>query len=155
LFAGHDVDRRAEQPLFPGPNGPVLVRDLVHDADIDIGGDPILGTTTLDAVRTLDADPRTDAIVLVGEIGGTMEEDAAELIAGMHKPVVSFIAGRSAPSDRRMGHAGAIVTGHRGSGQSKVDALTQAGAVVIDVPSQVERALRERGVTPSGVRVNA
>jgi len=71
-----------------------------------------------------------------------MEEDAAELIAGMHKPVVSFIAGRSAPPDRRMGHAGAIVTGHRGSGQSKVDALTQAGAVVIDVPSQVEHALR-------------
>jgi len=143
-----------------GSLGTLLALNLVtagygQSAFIGIGGDPILGTTTLDAVRILNADPRTDAIVLVGEIGGTMEEDAAELIAGMHKPVVSFIAGRSAPPDRRMGHAGAIVTGHRGSGQSKVDALTQAGAVVIDVPSQVEHALRERGVTPSGVRVNA
>ncbi|HEX6443470.1 MAG TPA: CoA-binding protein [Streptosporangiales bacterium] len=114
-----------------------------QSAFIGIGGDPILGTTTLDAVRTLDADPRTRAVVVVGEIGGTMEEAAAEYIASMSKPVVAFIAGRSAPPDRRMGHAGAIVTGGRGGGESKVRALTEAGATVVDLPSGVPAALRE------------
>jgi succinyl-CoA synthetase alpha subunit len=142
-----------------GSLGTLLALNLVtagygQSAFIGIGGDPILGTTTTDAVRILDADPRTDAIVVVGEIGGTMEEDAAELIASIDKPVVSFIAGRSAPPDRRMGHAGAIVTGHRGSGQSKVDALTEAGAVVIDVPSQVALALQGFGIVPIGSRVS-
>lgn len=113
---------------------------------LGIGGDPILGTTTLDAVRLLEADPRTEAIVLVGEIGGAMEEDAAGSIAELTKPVVAFVAGRSAPPGRRMGHAGAIVSGDRGSGESKVAALTAAGATVIDVPSQVGQALREHGV---------
>jgi succinyl-CoA synthetase alpha subunit len=141
-----------------GSLGTLMALNLVsagygQSAFIGIGGDPILGTTTLDAVRTLDADPRTDAVVLVGEIGGTMEEDAAGYIAGMAKPVVAFIAGRSAPPDRRMGHAGAIVTGDRGSGQSKVDALTRAGAVVVDVPSQVDAALRGLGVVPDADRV--
>lgn len=114
---------------------------LGQSAFLGIGGDPILGTTTLDAVQTLDADPRTDAIVLVGEIGGTMEEDAASYISGMRKPVVAFIAGRSAPPGRRMGHAGAIVTGGRGEGESKVRALTTAGATVVDLPSQIPAAL--------------
>ncbi|GFG50944.1 succinyl-CoA synthetase subunit alpha [Mycolicibacterium agri] len=141
-----------------GSLGTLLAMNLVtagygQSAFIGIGGDPILGTTTTDAVRILDADPRTDAIVLVGEIGGTMEEDAAEVIAGIDKPVVSFIAGRSAPPDRRMGHAGAIVTGNRGSGQSKVDALTKAGVAVIDVPSQVSDALQRFGVMPTAARV--
>lgn len=108
---------------------------------LGIGGDPILGTTTLDAVRALDADPRTDAVVLVGEIGGTMEEDAAPYISGMRKPVVAFIAGRSAPPGRRMGHAGAIVAGGRGDGGSKVRALTEAGATVVDLPSEIPAAL--------------
>ncbi|HVV23755.1 MAG TPA: CoA-binding protein [Pseudonocardiaceae bacterium] len=137
-----------------GSLGTLMALNLVaagygQSAFIGIGGDPILGTTTLDAVRMLDADPRTDAVVLVGEIGGTMEEDAAEHITRMSKPVVAFIAGRSAPPDRRMGHAGAIVTGTRGSGLSKVDALTSAGAVVIDVPSEVAGALRGFGVLPA------
>lgn len=136
-----------------GSLGTLMALNLVtagygQSAFIGIGGDPILGTTTTDAVRALDEDPRTDAIVVVGEIGGAMEEDAAEYITGMAKPVVAFIAGRSAPPDRRMGHAGAIVTGDRGSGRSKVDALTAAGAVVIDVPSRVADALRELGVVP-------
>lgn len=129
-----------------------------QSAFIGIGGDPILGTTTLDAVRALDQDERTDAVVLVGEIGGVMEEEAAAYIATMSKPVVAFIAGRSAPPGKRMGHAGAIVTGNRGSGDSKVRALTEAGAVVVDVPSQVGAALRAAGVrewapvgTPSAV----
>lgn len=137
-----------------GSLGTLVALNLVdggygQSAFIGIGGDPILGTTTLDAVRRLDADDRTDAVVLVGEIGGTMEEDAAEYIAGMDKPVVAFIAGRSAPPDRRMGHAGAIVSRGRGTGDSKVGALTAAGAVVVDVPSRIPGALRERGVVPA------
>ena len=119
-----------------------------QSAFIGIGGDPILGTTTLDAVRELDADERTEAVVLVGEIGGAMEEDAADHIASMTKPVVAFIAGRSAPPDRRMGHAGAIVSAGKGSGESKVDALTRAGATVVDLPSGIGAALRARGVHP-------
>ena len=119
-----------------------------QSAFIGIGGDPILGTTTLDAVRAASSLPNTSAIVLVGEIGGAMEEEAAEEIAGMDVPVVAFIAGRSAPPGRRMGHAGAIVTGNRGSGESKVEALSRAGAVVVDIPSQVGPALRELGLEP-------
>jgi succinyl-CoA synthetase alpha subunit len=118
-----------------------------QSAFIGIGGDPILGTTTLDAVRVLDDDERTDAVVVVGEIGGVMEEEAAAYIARMSKPVVAFIAGRSAPPGKRMGHAGAIVTGDRGSGESKVKALTDAGALVVDVPSQIGDALLTAGVT--------
>lgn len=139
-----------------GSLGTLIALNLVsagygQSAFIGIGGDPVLGTTSVDAVRTLDDDPRTDAIVLVGEIGGSMEEDAAEYIAGMSKPVVAFIAGRSAPPDRRMGHAGAIVTGDRGSGGSKVTALTNAGATVIDVPSQLADALQQHGISPASV----
>lgn len=119
---------------------------LGQSAFIGIGGDPILGTTTLDAVRELDRHDETDAVVLVGEIGGGMEEDAAEYIATMSKPVVSFIAGRSAPPETRMGHAGAIVTGDKGSGASKVKALTAAGVEVVDVPGQIGDALRAAGV---------
>lgn len=119
-----------------------------QSAFIGIGGDPILGTTTLDVVRTLDDHAGTDAVVLVGEIGGVMEEDAAEYIASMAKPVVAFIAGRTAPPDTRMGHAGAIVTGNRGSGESKVRALTEAGVIVVDLPSQVGPALSQLGVRP-------
>jgi succinyl-CoA synthetase alpha subunit len=134
-----------------GSLGTLVALNLVtagygQSAFLGIGGDPILGTTTLDAVRILDTDPRTNAIVLVGEIGGAMEEEAAGYIAAMTKPVVSFVAGRSAPPDRRMGHAGAIVTGDRGSGASKVAALRGAGVTVVDVPSQIATALRERGV---------
>jgi len=84
-----------------------------QSAFIGIGGDPMIGTTTRDALRALDEDERTQAIVLVGEIGGSMEERAAEYAAGMTKPVVAFIAGRAAPAGKKMGHAGAIVTGNR------------------------------------------
>jgi succinyl-CoA synthetase alpha subunit len=108
---------------------------------IGIGGDPLIGTTMRDAVRLLDEDPGTDAIVMVGEVGGALEEEAAEDIAELSTPVVAFIAGRSSPPGRRMGHAGAIVTGRRGSGPSKVGALTDAGATVIDLPSQLGQAL--------------
>ncbi|MQB01699.1 MAG: succinyl-CoA synthetase subunit alpha [Actinobacteria bacterium] len=115
-----------------------------QSAFLGIGGDPILGTTITDAVRILDRDPRTDVIVIVGEIGGSMEEDAAEHIASIDKPVIAFIAGRSAPAGKRMGHAGALVTGNRGSGRSKVEALTEAGAHVVEVPTQIGDVLRGR-----------
>jgi succinyl-CoA synthetase alpha subunit len=116
-----------------------------QSAFIGIGGDPILGTTTADALRELDQDQGTDAIVLVGEIGGGMEEEAAHYIIAMTKPVVAFIAGRSAPPETRMSRAGAIVTGDRGSGASKVTALSAAGATVVDEPSQIGDAPRAVG----------
>lgn len=115
---------------------------------IGIGGDPLLGTTTSDAISALQHHPGTDAIVIVGEIGGSMEEESAEIVARLDKPVVAFIAGRSAPPNRRMGHAGAIVTGTRGSAESKVAALSDSGAVVVDIPSQIGPALRSLGVRP-------
>jgi succinyl-CoA synthetase alpha subunit len=136
-----------------GSLGTLISMNLVNggygqSAFVGIGGDPILGTTTLDAVKSVQQHPGTDAIVLVGEIGGAMEEEAAEYIATIDVPVVAFIAGRSAPPGRRMGHAGAIVTGNRGSGESKVSALTEAGAKVVDIPSQIGSALQDLGVSP-------
>jgi succinyl-CoA synthetase alpha subunit len=136
-----------------GSLGTLVCLNLVQggfgqSAFIGIGGDPILGTTTSDALRDLARHPRTDAVVVVGEIGGAMEEEAAELAAALDVAVVAFIAGRSAPPDRRMGHAGAIVTGGRGSGDSKVSALRSGGVGVVDIPSQVGDALRSQGVTP-------
>jgi succinyl-CoA synthetase alpha subunit len=136
-----------------GSLGTLVALNLVRagygqSAFIGIGGDPILGTTTLDAVRELDEDERTEAVVLVGEIGGSMEEEAAGYIATMGKPVVAFIAGRSAPPDRRMGHAGAIVSAGRGGGDSKVAALESAGVTVVELPSGIGDALRGAGVSP-------
>jgi succinyl-CoA synthetase alpha subunit len=143
-----------------GSLGTLVSMNLVNagygqSAFIGIGGDPILGTTTVDAIRSAQSHPNTEAIVVVGEIGGAMEEEAAEYVATLDIPAVAFIAGRSAPPGRRMGHAGAIVTGHHGSGESKVRSLTEAGAVVVDIPSQVGPALRERGVTPAAARVGS
>ena len=112
-----------------------------QSAFIGIGGDPMLGTTTADALRALEEDPKTKAVVVVGEIGGSMEEEAAEVIRGMNKPVAAFIAGRASPPGKKMGHAGAIVTGNRGSHASKRKALEAAGARVVDTPSEVARAL--------------
>ena len=110
---------------------------LGQSAFVGIGGDPIIGTTTRDALEALDRDERTKAVVLVGEIGGAMEEEAAEYARGMKKPVVSFIAGRSSPPDKKMGHAGAIVTGGRGGYASKRAALEKAGVRVADTPAEV------------------
>ncbi len=112
-----------------------------QSAFIGIGGDPMIGTTTRDALIALDQDERTQAIVLVGEIGGAMEESAAEYAAGMKKPVVAFIAGRAAPPGKKMGHAGAIVTGTAGSYASKRNALQQAGVVVVETPRDIPAAL--------------
>ena len=113
-----------------------------QSAFIGIGGDSIVGTTTRDALQVLDADERTDAVVIVGEIGGAMEEDAADYAQGMAKPVVAFIAGAASPAGKKMGHAGAIVMGDKGTYASKRTALEAAGVAVLDTPSEVGRAVR-------------
>ena len=111
-----------------------------------VGGDAVIGTSSRDALEFLDQDPRTEAVVLCGEIGGTAEEEAAEYAATMSKPVVAFVAGRTAPKDKKMGHAGAIVTGDKGTYKSKKTALEQAGVEVVAVPSQIGTAvIRSRG----------
>ena len=130
-----------------GSLGTLVCLNLVQagfgeSAFIGIGGDPIIGTTTRDAVAALDADDRTDAVVVVGEIGGAMEEEAAEYIRDMNKPVVAFIAGGASPPGKKMGHAGAIVMGDKGSYASKRRALEAAGVHVLETPSEVGTALR-------------
>jgi succinyl-CoA synthetase alpha subunit len=115
-----------------------------QSAFIGIGGDPMLGTTTRDALAALDDDERTQAVVLVGEIGGAMEEEAAGYAAGMEKPVVAFIAGRASPPGKKMGHAGAIVTGKAGSYGAKRAALERAGVIVVDTPRDIPGALARR-----------
>ena len=132
-----------------GSLGTLICLNLVQagfgeSAFIGIGGDPIVGTTTRDALRELDADERTDAVVIVGEIGGTMEEAAAEYAQAMAKPVVAFIAGSASPPGKKMGHAGAIVMGDKGTYASKRAALEAAGVEVLDTPSEVGRALHAK-----------
>ncbi len=117
---------------------------LGQSAFIGIGGDPMLGTRTIDALRALDEDAGTDAVVLVGEIGGAMEETAAAYASGMKKPVVAFIAGAAAPPNRRMGHAGAIVAGSAGSHAGKCAALAAAGVGVVATPAEIAPALAAR-----------
>jgi succinyl-CoA synthetase alpha subunit len=114
---------------------------------VGIGGDPIIGTTFLDILQLFAADDATDAIVLIGEIGGSAEETAAAW-AGEHLrdvPKVAFIAGRTAPEGRRMGHAGAIVSGNAGTAASKVEALESAGFLVADSPTELPALLRDAG----------
>jgi len=110
---------------------------LGQSAFLGIGGDPMIGTTTRDALQALDEDERTRAVVLVGEIGGAMEEAAADYAAGMSKPVVSFIAGRASPPGKKMGHAGAIISGSFGSYEGKRRALEAAGVTVADTPAEI------------------
>lgn len=129
-----------------GSLGTLICLNLVRagfgeSAFIGIGGDPILGTTTRDALERLDRHEGTEAVVIVGEIGGVLEEDAADYARGMRKPIVAFIAGRASPPGKRMGHAGAIVMGTRGSYASKRAALEGAGVTVIDTPTQVAAAM--------------
>lgn len=112
---------------------------------VGIGGDPIIGTKYVDLLELFEADPETEAIVLIGEIGGNDEEVAAEYIAKhVSKPVVSFISGRTAPPGKRMGHAGAIISGSSGTAEAKVEALNAAGVPVADTPAQVVGLLQDR-----------
>lgn len=121
---------------------------LGQSAFLGIGGDPMIGTTTRDALVALDRDARTRAVVLVGEIGGAMEEAAADYAASMSKPVVSFIAGRASPPGKKMGHAGAIVSGDRGSYAGKRSALEAAGVAVADTPGEIPKLLRHSLAQP-------
>jgi len=136
----------------PGPVGFVSrsgtltyeIADLLSRAGLGqttclgIGGDPVIGLPTPEAVRLFNEDPATEVIVIVGEIGGSAEEHAAEYMrAHGKKPAVAFIAGRSAPPGKRMGHAGAIVSGNQGTAESKVKAFEDAGVPVANAPSEI------------------
>ena len=111
---------------------------------IGIGGDPIIGTTFLDALQLFEADKKTEAVVMIGEIGGTAEEEAARYIEEkMTKPVVSFISGQTAPPGRRMGHAGAIIAGGKGTAAEKMAALADAGAAVCSSPAEIGRMVKK------------
>jgi len=114
---------------------------------VGIGGDPIVGTSFIDVIDLLNQDPETEAIVMIGEIGGEEEERAAAFCAReVTKPMAAFIAGRTAPPGRRMGHAGAIISGGAGTAESKRAALQDAGIRVADSPSDIPRLLRDAGV---------
>ena len=154
---------RSKVGILPGPihrEGPVgvvsrsgtltyqvvdyLTREEIGQSTcIGIGGDPIIGTNFLDTLEAFEADPGTKAVVMIGEIGGTDEQEAARFIKNaMKKPVVGFIAGRTAPPGKRMGHAGAIISGGGGTAREKTEALNQVGVPVAKVPSEIPGLVR-------------
>jgi succinyl-CoA synthetase alpha subunit len=117
-------------------------RGIGQSTAIGIGGDPIIGTTHVDALKLLNEDPDTESIILIGEIGGTAEEAAAAYVkVHVKKPVVGFIAGQTAPPGRRMGHAGAIISGGQGTAADKMKALTDAGIHVVQSPAAIGETL--------------
>jgi succinyl-CoA synthetase alpha subunit len=108
-----------------------------------LGGDPIVGTSFVDLLERFQADPQTEGVLLIGEIGGTAEEEAARYVQQhFDKPVAAFIAGRTAPPGKRMGHAGAIVSGGRGTAAEKIAALESAGIVLAQSPADMGQAIR-------------
>jgi succinyl-CoA synthetase alpha subunit len=122
--------------------GQLTALGLGQSTAIGIGGDPIIGTTHTDALALFQADDETDAIVMIGEIGGTAEEDAAAYAKeNVTKPIVAFIAGQTAPPGRRMGHAGAIISGGKGTAAEKMRALTEAGIRVVQSPADIGQAV--------------
>jgi len=113
-------------------------RGVGQSTCVGVGGDPVIGTTQVEALRMFNEDPGTEAVVLIGEIGGVAEQQSAEYIASeMKKPVVAFIAGATAPPGRRMGHAGAIIVGAAGTAAAKKEALRAAGATIVDSPAEI------------------
>ncbi len=120
----------------------LTLRGIGQSTAIGIGGDPIIGTTHLDALKLFNADPDTDAIIMIGEIGGNNEEQAAEYVKDhVKKPVVGFIAGQTAPPGRRMGHAGAIISGGKGTAAEKMAAMRAAGIHVCVSPAELGEAM--------------
>jgi succinyl-CoA synthetase alpha subunit len=120
------------------------LRDIGFSTCVGIGGDPVIGTTHIDALKAFQEDPETDAIVMIGEIGGDAEERAADFIkANVTKPVVGYIAGFTAPPGKTMGHAGAIISGSAGTADAKKAALEEAGVKVGKTPSETARLMRE------------
>ncbi len=129
----------------------LTARGIGQSSCVGVGGDPIIGTTQREVLELFNQDPETEAVVMIGEIGGNAEQDAAEYIrSSMIKPVIAFIAGSTAPPGRRMGHAGAIISGNTGTAQAKKDALAAAGAAIVETPAEIgataEQVLRERGL---------
>ena len=123
----------------------ISAKGLGQSTCIGLGGDPVVGLSFVEVLRMFEADKRTEAVVMIGEIGGNLEELAADFVSkeGYSEPVVAFVAGRTAPPGKRMGHAGAIITGEAGTAQSKIVAFRKAGIKVAEKPSDVARLLAE------------
>jgi len=124
--------------------GQLSRRSIGQSTGVGIGGDPIAGTSFIDALEAFQQDPETDAVVMIGEIGGSAEEEAADYIgSSFSKPVVGFVAGQTAPPGRRMGHAGAIISQGRGTAEEKIKALKKNGVHVVRSPAQIGAAMAE------------
>lgn len=128
----------------------LTARGIGQSTCVGAGGDPIVGTTPREALELFEQDPDTAAVVLIGEIGGNAEQESAEYVRGMRKPVIAFVAGATAPPGRRMGHAGAIIAGDTGTARAKKEALAEGGAVICEAPAEIgattERVLRDAGL---------
>lgn len=118
-------------------------RQIGQSTCIGIGGDPVIGTRFIDALKLFNDDPKTEAVVMIGEIGGTAEEEAAEYVKKyMKKPIIGFIAGRTAPAGRRMGHAGAIISGGKGTADEKIKVMRESGILVCDSPADIGKMVK-------------